>query len=384
MRSPTRILASTTSAGDDQARRRMLARTVLVVWGVASLILSGCGGNGHDNASQGASTRSADHSRTPAAKPPGGQSGRLVFRRYLTGDVETSGALYTSGTDGSGEHRLTSASAIVLVGQPDWAPDARHVLFTRTKLADTDAESRQLVVVASNGNGLTPLTRGCPARPNFVCGFDDAGVFSSDGRSIAFVHASGNVRNERVRHADVFIMDSHGKHRRQVTRSRSYAGAVDGVQWSPNGKQLVYGRSNAASSKPEGGRALFILNADGTRQRRLTPWSLGANGIPDWSPATNLIVFRAVRSGMDEESGVGNFFTIRPDGTGLTQITHFANTVIGHRVSFSPDGQWIVFPKHSTLDPNAEIFVAKTDGRSLQRVTKTPQSEGAPDWAPTP
>jgi Tol biopolymer transport system component len=373
------------SAGDENGRRT-LVRTALVLWGVASLILSGCGGNGHDNASQGASTRSADRSPMPVAKPPGGQSGRLVFFRYLSGDDETSDALHTSGTDGRGEHRLTSASATVLVGQPDWAPDARHVLFTRTKFAETDGESRQLVVLGSSGSGLKRLThgRGCPVRPGFICGSDDTGVFSSDGKSIAFVHASGHVRNERVQHADVFIMDSHGKHRRQVTRSPAYAGAIDGVQWSPNDKQLVYGRSNAAASNPEGGRALFIINTDGTKQRRLTPWSLGADGIPDWSPATNLIVFRAVRSDMDEETGVGNFFTIRPDGTGLTQITHFANTIIGHRVSFSPNGQWIVFPKHSTLDANAEIFIAKTDGRGLQRVTKTPQSEGAPDWAPTP
>jgi len=83
----------------------------------------------------------------------------------------------------------------------------------------------------------------------------------------------------------------------------------------------VYARSNASASKPAGGRALFIIDLDGSHERQLTPWSAGADGTPDWS-STNLIVFRAVA---DEESGNGNFFTVHPDGTALTQITHFTD-----------------------------------------------------------
>ena len=44
-----------------------------------------------------------------------------------------------------------------------------------------------------------------------------------------------------------------------------------------------------------------------------------------------MIVFRAVE---DDEAGKGNFYTIHPDGTGLTQVTQFTDTVISHKVAF--------------------------------------------------
>jgi Tol biopolymer transport system component len=117
-----------------------------------------------------------------------------------------------------------------------------------------------------------------------------------------------------------------------VTKSAAYAGDAGGVAWSPDGKRLVYARSNASASKPAGGRALFIIDLDGSHERQLTPWSAGADGTPDWS-STNLIVFRAVA---DEESANGNFFTVHPDGTALTQITHFTDTVNQPQGRFLP------------------------------------------------
>jgi TolB protein len=120
---------------------------------------------------------------------------------------------------------------------------------------------------------------------------------------------------------------------------------------------------------------LFVIGADGTGQRRLTPWTLGANGTPDWS-RTGLIVFRAVQ---DEESGIGNFFTIHPDGTGLTQVSHFTGEVISHKVGFSADGKWIVFGKRTDGGSN-DLFLSKIDGTAMHPVTRTPPEEGAPDW----
>ena len=60
-----------------------------------------------------------------------------------------------------------------------------------------------------------------------------------------------------------------------------------------------------------------MINADGSGQRQLTPWSLNGGGRLDWSPDGELILFRV--AGAKEQHG--NIYTIHPDGSGLTQLT---------------------------------------------------------------
>jgi len=115
---------------------------------------------------------------------------------------------------------------------------------------------------------------------------------------------------------------------------------------------------------------------DGSGLRQLTPWVLGAGGQADWSAASNLIAFRAVN---DEELGIGNFYTIRPDGTSVTQVTHFTGITISYKVSFSRDGQRFIFARHTGVEPSA-LFTIGIDGTNLQRVGNSPESDTAPDW----
>lgn len=79
---------------------------------------------------------------------------------------------------------------------------------------------------------------------------------------------------------------------------------------------------------------------------------------------------------------MGNFFTIKPDGTSLTQITRFVGITISHKVGFSPDGKRIVFAEAAANGKN-DIFTATLRGTALQRVTNTPQADSSPDWGRT-
>ena len=300
--------------------------------------------------------------------------GLIAFRRYSIGS-ETDGTLFSVSTDGSHERLLVKPPAGTSLEDPDWAPGG-GLLYSRIGIADT--ESHQLVLAGPGGSQprlLNPTIRGMLPDGDLA----DRGVFSPDGRFVAYVRGSGKVTNDQLQHVDIWISDADGSHRRNLTKGASYSADRNGVAWSPDGSRLVFSLLMSASGTPANGLALFVINVDGSGLRRLTPWKLGAGGPPDWS-SHDLIAFRAVD---DEESGIGNFFTIRPDGTHLTQVTHFADAVVSHKVSFSPDGRWIAFARSDTGGTN-DVYIASIDGKHVYPVTQTPETESSPDWGPVP
>jgi TolB protein len=128
--------------------------------------------------------------------------------------------------------------------------------------------------------------------------------------------------------------------------------------------------------KPPNARALFVIDADGSGVRQLTPWDLGGGDHPVWSPNGKLILFRTV-SGPDDM--YGNLYTIHPDGSGLHELTDYDPGTIVLSYSFSPDGRWITFAKSGVGD-EPDIFIMRLDGTDLGAVTQTELADSAPDW----
>ena len=356
--------------------KRAVALGVILV-----LAIGGCGGTADPVAKSGA-TATTSATAAPSA-------GRIVYRRFLDGS-ETQGALYTSDTDGSHEKQLTDPGAGVVDDEPNWSPDGSRVVFSRNTATGTDHEQQAIYVIAADGSGLTALSpkRAGASTQTFLSGADQGPAFSPDGQHIAFTHIGGHVAfgpahglppgTDQIEFSEIFVMDADGSHRRQVTRHAAYSGdSGTGVAWSPDGSRLVYSHFSSPAASPAGCRSLFVVDVDGQHSRELTPCALGAGGAPDWS-AADVIVFRAV---VDDESGIGNFFSMSPQGGSPTPVTHFTDTVISHKIGFSPDGRRIVFSTAKGGGAN-DLFTADLDGSHLQRLTHTPQADSAPDWGP--
>ena len=109
-----------------------------------------------------------------------------------------------------------------------------------------------------------------------------------------------------------------------------------------------------------------IFRADEDRPAAATP----ANGV------LGLTVFdRASESGV---RSTAHIFTLRPDGTGLTQLT--SGNAIDTDVSWSPDGRQIAFWRSGT--DSGGIWVAAADGSDPRQVLETQLSIGAIEWSP--
>lgn len=138
-------------------------------------------------------------------------------------------------------------------------------------------------------------------------------------------------------------------------------GGDDDRDWngslSPDGRLLVYVH---AARLPDGKLAeddLWIVDLATGDKRQLTALP-GDEHWASWSPAGDLILFKA------EPEGNGDIFTIRPDGTGLTNLTQ---TRVGEGYpAISPDGQTIVY---TSGGPTTEIFLMEVDGSNKRQMS---------------
>ena len=75
--------------------------------------------------------------------------------------------------------------------------------------------------------------------------------------------------------------------------------------------------------------------------------------------------------------GTNQIFTINPDGTDLTQLTHTGNN---EDPSFAPDGMYIAFC--SDRDGGKGIYIMRSDGEAQQRITPHTIQASSPRWSP--
>ena len=101
---------------------------------------------------------------------------------------------------------------------------------------------------------------------------------------------------------------------------------------SPDGSQVIYSRSSVDRMKDMFESTLWLMNADGTKQRFLVK---GSNAV--WSPDGSRIAYLA-----DGEPGGAQIWVRYMDAEGATtQVTRLQKPPANLR--WSPDGQWIGF-----------------------------------------
>ena len=187
--------------------------------------------------------------------------------------------------NGKAERRLTSLRGSTY--DPVWSPDGTKIAFTRAR-----GPSNEIYVINSSRSGQRKLTHG---------GHDPS--WSPDGRRIAFtsgpgiwvINADGTGKRRLARNGAgaawspdgnwiafigdraMFLIRPDGSGTRRLTQ---IAEVSNGPIWSPDSTQIGF---------PSGG-AIYVVGLDGHGKRRLTRGPI-ENDDPAWSPDGRKIAF---------------------------------------------------------------------------------------------
>lgn len=241
--------------------------------------------------------------------------------------------------------------------RPVWSPDGSKILFNVTLPNGVD-----LYMANAKGRDVEPVTN------NFQPDYSRA-TWAPDGQRIAFGTKCGTDNNE------ICVLRLGEAQPVNITNN---PGQDYDPAWSPAGGVIAF------VSERDGAPAIYLMNEDGTGQRRVAP------GVsPVWSPDGTKLAFAHLQDGNYD------IYVMNADGSNETRLT--TNPARDASPAWSPDGTKIAFI--STRDePNGgavcnddtntsckyTIYYMDADGSNATRVTSSSENSRAPVWQPSP
>ena len=194
---------------------------------------------------------------------------------------------------------------------------------------------------------------------------DGEPAVSPDGRIVAFVHELED------RSPVIGSIPIEGGVVSWLTDERLFV--TGGPTWSPDGERIAFAAHDGD------GQRLFVMNANGTEQQAITGDDVHWVDSAAWSPDGSLIAFTASPLSGDDDPSVWDVFTIRPDGTDLTNVTTTADTDEG-AVTWSPDSERLAYSLASGQGSSI-VVRALVDG-TFTSITDGSDLDTSPAWSP--
>jgi len=274
---------------------------------------------------------------------------------------------------------------------PVWSPDGSKIYFLSKRWVDRAPVSTDVFVMNADGSGLRSLTheRGLDTFPvaNPVWSPNRKRILFESWREGRLVPGLGFTSAW-----DVYTMNADGTGRRRLAQGITrVASTPDGqpttndllsFAWSPDGRRIAFVSNRGSwrcgfrpSRNNKCDFEIYVMNADGSRQRKLTQRAGRWDIDPVWSPDGRTIAFVSMPNaiGLLHPDGPHEIYVMNSDGSGQRMVAH------GTGPAWSPDGTKIAF--RSTRSGSGEVYVVNADGSGLQRLTHNPGSDGNPVWS---
>jgi Tol biopolymer transport system component len=283
-------------------------------------------------------------------------------------------------------------------GEGYFSPDGGKLIF-QSEREEGNPFYQMYVLDLNTGD----TTRVSPGTGKTTCGFFQSGrdrvLFASthaDPQALAKqkaeleFRASGKQRRYAWDYDNTFEIYSarqDGTDLVDLTHSRGYD--AEGA-FSTDGKQIVFCSLRAAfpleklspelraryDKDPSWFGDIYIMNADGSKARRLTDGP-GYDGGPFFSPDDQRIIWRH----FEENGMIADIWTMKTDGSDKRRITDFKS--MSWAPFYHPSGKYVIFTSNKFGFENFELFVVDVNGeREPVRVTFTAGFDGLPVFSP--
>ena len=243
-------------------------------------------------------------------------------------------------SDGANHRFITNGQSTALT--PRYSPDYSKIAyvsylngFARIFVYDIGSGRQTLITESQN--------------PTF------APRWSPDGRWILYSMAvAGNT--------DIYRIGSGGGGTPQ--RLTDTPGIDVGGSYSPDGTRVVF------ESDRSGSQQVYVMNADGSDQRRISFFG-GRAATPEWSPRGDQIAFTHI-------AGDLRVAVMSPSGGGMRHLT---NSWQDEAPTWSPNGRIVQFFRTARNSGETSIWQVDLTGRNERRLP-TPVGASDPAWGP--
>ena len=270
-------------------------------------------------------------------------------------EADPDGGVFITGATGESERRLTDFGS-----NAAWSPDGKSLVFSTESVANPYSRLgvSSLWVVDAAGGAPRQIQKELDAiQP----------AWSPSGRRIAFWAVIGGQR-------DIVTVAADGSDRRAVTDDAALDWAP---AWSPDGRFLYF------ASDRGGSMGLWRIAVDQTTgQPSSDPESVTAGveaamDLPSFSADGRALLFRARIQAINPAAIPFDPVTLRAGEARLL----LSRTGILSPFSVSPAGDWLAL--HNIGERQEDLFVMRTDGTDLRRLTDDAARDRAPRWSPT-
>lgn len=187
--------------------------------------------------------------------------------------------------------------------------------------------------------------------------FDTKPQWSPDGSKIAFERGGA-----------VFVMNADGSDQRRVT-----PGEGNYPAWSADGKKLAYSKTSSAFP------GIYTINLDGANERRIVVPFGGLLAPLSWSPDGSSIAFTRQPPTVNFIATGFHLYTMDSDGFFQKLIVDNGSTQ-DFEPDYSPDGLKLVYLIHN-LFLTTQMAVANSDGTG-QVILGQVHATANPSWSP--
>lgn len=265
--------------------------------------------------------------------------------------------IFVMNADGTGQKNISNAPGV------EWVYYAYKDKLYFVSDRDTTHRMYFLYEMDADGNNVRKVTD---------LRLEDSWMSSrNDGQELV---VAGRIGKE-IRY-QLFLIDvKTGKYAQLTTDT---AASFADPHFSPDGNHIVFrhrkNRRNYQDEKAE----IWMMDADGSNLKQLThfpndttaQWHSYHAGPPFWEPNRNLISY------ISRQKGKHNIFTMKPDGTNVTQLS--TDTLSEGWHAWSPDGEWLAFDVSNKEGYKFNIYLRKRDGSDQKKLTSDWRSEMAP------